>query len=255
MSLNRSASSGTPRLDAPVIADIAHLGGRGTLYLLSLLQATQHGEPLAPTPEATASVLSLLDALGVIRVEGPLAGTNAVMPESMPWTYTWCQVPFEQLPDRLVVALCETRQNSFYAQTWLRIWKELVCAEVAQYLQQQLTIHRFGNAFMQQLYPLLTWAEDRYSLGQWRYACWASARSMASMRCDHPGNEELINYTLRSELPRRLKIASLSLEEKFCLPAMRTSPSCTLSKVFYNFATDLGENFWKSAPTDSLLKP
>ncbi|MCR6627670.1 hypothetical protein [Pseudoxanthomonas mexicana] len=251
----QAASAGALRPDAPLISDISHLGGRGALYLLALVQAHQLRQHVAPTPEATASLLSVLDALGVVRAEHhPTPASNATFPGKLPWSYTWSHVPFDGLGDRLANYLSSTGRNTLYADTWLRVWQELLSAEVIAYLQYQLRLHQFSDAFLAELITLLAPNESRYSLGHWRYACWASVRSMASVSLQHPGNEELLKFTLRTELPRRLLYALESPGEKLCFSPSYSVPACALSTTFSSIATDLGDNFWKSPPTLQHLK-
>lgn len=250
----QAASAGAARPDAPIISDIAHLGGRGTLYLLALVQAHQLRQHVAPTPEATASLLSVLDALGVVRSEHhPTPASNVTFPDKLPWSYTWSHVPFDGLGHRLADYLSSTGRNTLYADTWLRVWQELLSAEVIAYLQYQLRLHQFSDAFLAELIPLLAPNESHYSLGHWRYACWVSVRSMASVSLQHPGNVELLKFTLRNELPRRLQIALDSSGEKFCFSPSYSIPNSALSSVFSSVATHLGDNFWKSPPAYDLL--
>jgi len=250
----QAASAGAARPDAPTISGIAHLGGRGALYLLALVRAHQLRQHVAPTPEVTASLLSVLDALGVVRAEHhQTQASNVTFPDKLPWSYTWSHVPFEGLEHRLTDYLSSTGRSTLYADTWLRVWQELLSAEVTAYLQYQLRLHQFGDAFLAELIPLLAPNESRFSLGHWRYACWVSVRSMASVSLQHPGNVELLKFTLRNELPRRLQIALDSPGEKFCFSPSYSLPNCALSNVFFSVATDLGENFWKSPPSYDLL--
>jgi hypothetical protein len=199
-------------------------------------------------------MLSVLDALGVIRVEHyPTLASNVTFADKLPWSYTWFHVPFEGLENRLVDYLSETGRSTPYAETWLRIWQELVSAEAIAYLQHQLRLHQFSDVFLSELTPLLIPNESRYSLGHWRYACWVSVRSMASASLQHPGNVELLKFTLRNELSRRLQIALNSPGEKFCFSPSYSIPECALSKVLSSVATRLGDNFWKSPPTYDVL--
>ncbi len=250
----QAGQSAVVRPDAPIISDIDHLGGRGTLYLLALVQAQQLRQRVAPTHEATVALLSLLDALGVVRAEHhPTPLSNLTLGEKLPWSYTWSHVPFEGLQGRLADHLNQAGRSTLYADTWLRVWQELIPAEVIAYLEHQLRIHQFSDALLAELMPLLVPNEVRYSLGHWRYACWVSVRSMASVSLQHPGNVELLKFTLRNELPRRLQIALESSGQKFCFSPPYSIPACTLSTVFSSVATGLGENFWKCPPALNLL--
>lgn len=250
----QAASDATARPDAPIISDIAHLGGRGALYLLALVQAHHQRQHVAPTPESTASLLSALDTLGVVRAEPrPTPGSNVTFQDKLPWSYTWSHVPFDELGDRLANYLSSIGRSTLYADTWLRVWLELLSAEVVAYLQHQLRLHQFKDIFLVELMPLLAENEPRYSLGHWRYACWVSVRSMTSVSLQHPGNVELLKFTLRNELPRRLQIALDSAEERFCFPPPYSVPHSALSKVFCSVATDLGDKFWKSPPVYDLI--
>lgn len=248
------ATVAAPRPDAPIISNIEHLGGRGALYLLALVQGQQTRQRVAPTQEATAALLSLLDALGVVRAEPhPTRISNFTFPDKLPWTYTWFHVPFDSLEERLTNFLSATGRTELYADAWLRIWQELLPGEVIAYFQHQLRLHQFSDAFLADLVSLLVPDESRYSLGHWRYACWASARSMASVSEQHPGNMELLKFTLRNEMPRRLKIALASPDEKLCFSPPYSTTDCMLCHVFATVATSLGENFWKSPPSVNAL--
>lgn len=241
--------SGTVRPDAPVISDIAHLGARGALYLLALVQAHQLRQRVTPTQEATAALLSVLDALGVIRSRHhSVPSRNATQGDRLPWSYTWPHIAFDGLESQLTEYLTTTGRTAVYAETWLSIWQELIPAEVTAYLQHQLRLHQFSDMFLAELAPLLVPNESRYSLGHWRYACWVSVRNMASVSLQHPGNVELLKFTLRNELPRRLQIAMESPSEKYCFSPSYSIPSCALANVFSSVATRLGDNFWKSPP-------
>lgn len=242
------------RPDAPLIVNIAHLGGRGALYLLALVQGHQLRQRVAPTQEATAAVLSVLHALGVVRAEHhPTPASYLTFGDKLPWSYTWPHVPFDELKNRLVDHLSSAGRGTLYADTWLSLWQELISAEVVAYVQHQLRLHQFGDIFLAELTPLLVPNESHYSLGHWRYACWASVRSMASVALQHPGNEELLKYTLRNELPRRLQAALESPDGKLCFSPSYSVPTCALSTALSSVATNLGDSYWKSPPTLRLL--
>lgn len=254
MIFDLAATRDAERPDAPIIKDIAHLGGRGTLYLLALVQAHQLRQHVTPTREATTSLLSVLDALGVIRTEHYKSPTsNITFADNLPWSYTWSHVPFEGLETRLADHLSSEGRSGLYTDTWLRVWQELISAEVILYLQHQLRLHQFSDQYLAELSPSLVPNETRYSLGHWRYACWVSVRIMASVSLQHPGNVELLKFTLRNELPRRLQIALDSPGEKFCFSPSYAIPTCALSNVLSNIATSLGDNFWKCSPSHELL--
>lgn len=242
------------RPDAPIIASVTHLGGRGALYLLALIQAHHARLRVTPTLDATLDLLSVLDALGVIRFGAqPALPANVTIGDKLHWSYTWPQVPFEGLEVILTQYLTESGRNELYAETWLRIWQELIPAEVIAYLQHQLRIHQFSDIFLDELAPLLHPRESRYGLGHWRYACWASVRSMASVSLQHPGNTELLKFTLASEIPRRLQIASSSPEGKLCFSPANSVPKSTLSSALASVATNLGDNFWRLPPALELI--
>jgi len=242
------------RPDAPLITDITYLGGRGSLYLLALVQGHQRRQCVAPTQEATTTVLSTLHALGVVRAEHhPTPASCFTLGNKLPWSYTWPHVPFDELENRLVDHLSSAGRDTLYADTWLSIWQELISAEIIAYIRHQLRLHQFGDIFLAELAPLLVPNESRYSLGHWRYACWASVRSMASIALQHPGNEELLKYTLRNELPRRLQIALESSAGKLCFSPSYSIPDCTLSTALSSVATCLGDDYWKSPPNLQLL--
>ena len=137
------------RADAPLISDIAHLGGRGSLYLLALVRGHQLRQRVAPTQEATATVLSVLHALGVVRAEQhPTTVSNFTVGDALPWSYTWPRVPFDELESRLVEHLSGTGRDTLYTDTWLGLWQELVSAEVIAYIRHQLRLHQFGDNFL-----------------------------------------------------------------------------------------------------------
>lgn len=242
------------RPDAPTIVDVRHLGARGALYLLALVQAHHTRARLAPTLEGTHAVLSVLDALGVIRIDRQVQpDSHVVASDKVAWTYTWSNVPFNELDARLREHLKGNGQEPAYAEAWLRVWQELIPQEVTAYLQHQLRIHQFGDFFLAELARLLLPYDSRYSLGHWRYACWAAVRSMASVSLQHPGNVEILKFTLGSELPRRLKLAQGSLEGKLCFSPSHSLPDCAMTAVFSSIATGLGDKYWISPPALELL--
>ena len=242
------------RPDAPTIGDVRHLGGRGALYLLALVQAHHSRARLAPTLEGTQGVLSVLDALGVIRLDQQIRPhSHIVAGDNIAWTYTWPNVPFSELDARLRKHLKENGHESTYAETWLRVWQELIPQEVTAYLQHQLRIHQFGDFFLAELTRLRLHDDAHYSLGHWRYACWAAVRSMASVSLQHPGNVEILRFTLGSELPRRLKLAQGSMEGKLCFSPSHSLPDCAMTAVFSSIATGLGDKYWISPPALALL--
>lgn len=250
----QAASAGPLRPDAPIINDIAHLGGRGTLFLLALVQAHKTRQRVAPTQDAAAAVLQNLHALGVVRSEYPSQPGSHLTPiDKLPWSYTWSHVPFEELEARLTGFLANEGRSPRYAETWLSIWQELIPAEVIAYLQHQLRIHRFSDTYLEEVSALLLPNESRYCLGHWRYACWSAARAMASVALQHPGNNELLKFTLRNELLRRVQIASEAPGEKLCFSPSHSIPASALSSVLSRVATRLEDNFWKSPPAYNLL--
>lgn len=249
MENTQAASRAGTRPDAPLIGDIAHLGGRGALYLLALLKARQTRQHVAPTMEATITLLGVLDALGVIRVENhPSLASHTTYPDSLPWSYTWQQEPLDGLEDRLSHYLECNARNALLADAWIRVWQDLLSAEALAYLKHQLRLHQFSDAYLDDLSTTFAQHEPSYSLGHWRYACWAAVRSMASVSLQHQGNVELLKFTLRNELARRLQIASMSNEERFCFSPSYSLPSCALTMVFSTIATRLGDGFWRSPP-------
>ena len=247
--------SGAMRPDAPVICDVVHLGGRGALYLLALVQAHHARLKVTPTPEATTTLLSVLDALGVIRLDHqPTPLSHFTAGDKIPWSYTWSQVDFDDLEEVLTSYLTSSGRNELHAETWLRIWQGLIPPEVTAYLHHQLRIHQFTDHFLTELTPLLQPNESRFGLGHWRYACWAAVRSMASTSLQYPGNVELLKYTLASEIPRRLQIALGSQEGKLCFSPPHSLPNSSLTTALSNAATQLGDNFWRFPPSLDLIK-
>ncbi|WP_232372065.1 hypothetical protein [Xanthomonas hydrangeae] len=196
----------------------------------------------------------MLDALGVIRIE-PKAGldSHAIAGDKIPWSYTWPHVPFGELEVRLKHYLQSEAQEPRYAEMWLRVWQELVPQDVTAYLRHQLRIHQFPDFFLVELARLLMPYDSRYSLGHWRYACWAAVRSMASISLQYPGNVEMLRSTLGSELPRRLRLTQGSLEGKLCFSPSHSLPDCALTSVFCGIATSLGDRYWMSPPSLELF--
>src|SRR3546814_17212319 len=90
------------------ICDIYHLGSRGALYLLALVQAHQARQRVAPTQAATASLLSLLDALGVVRA-GPHSTpvSNLTFPDKLPWRSE------ERRVGKECVSTCRSRWSAY----------------------------------------------------------------------------------------------------------------------------------------------
>lgn len=249
MSKIRARSLGPARPDAPIIEDIGHLGARGTTYLLALVRAKRLGRRVAPTREATASVISLLDALGVVRGERhPTPTCHVTFGDGLPWSYTWSNVAFHGLERALADRLSRTCGSALYESTWLGIWQELVLAEVIAFVRHQLRIHQFNEAYLDELTPLLALDDSRYSLVQWRHACWGAVRSMASVSALHPGNVELLRFTLSNELQHRLQTVAAPHGNR-CMAPKEQILTCTLSRVLCRVATHLGSSFWKSPPT------
>ncbi len=237
-----------PRFDAPTLPDVGHLGGRAALYLLALVHAHQSRKRVAPTPKGTDAVLSALSTLGLIQTDAalmsPLTHTDA-----QPWSYTWSAVPFDELEAYLRDYLMQRGRQQDYAVMWLRVWQELLPQEVTAYLQHQLRLHHFPDVYLGELARLQMPHDVMYSLGHWRYACWASVRSMASVSLQYPGNAEILKFTLASELPRRLRMAQGSQEGKLCFSPSHTLPDSALTTVFATAATDLGDRFWMVPPS------
>lgn len=238
----------TPRPDGPTLPDVSHLGGRAVLYLLAVVRAHHSRKRVAPTPKGSDAVLSALSTLGLIEVDPGLEGF--VVPGDTPaWSYTWPAVPFEELESYLTDYLLQRGREPEYAMTWLRVWQELLPQEVMAYLQHQLRLHHFPDLYMSELARLIQPHDASYSLGHWRYACWASVRSMASVSLQYPGNAEILKFTLSSEMPRRLKMARRSTEGKLCFSASHTLPDSALTTVIATVATDLGDRYWMVPPS------
>lgn len=240
------------RPDAPTLPDVSHLGGRAALYLLALVRARHSRKRVAPTPKGSDAVLSALSTLGLIQVDSGLEGP-VVSGDTPTWSYTWSALPFEELEKCLTDYLLQRGREPEYAVTWLRVWQELLPQEVTAYLQHQLRLHHFPEVYLGELARLQMPADANYSLGHWRYACWASVRSMASVSLQYPGNAEILKFTLGSELPRRLKMAQGSKEGKLCFSASHTLPDSALTTVFATMATDLGDQFWMAPPSLELI--
>ena len=244
----------TERPDAPIIRDVPHLGGRAAVYLLALVHAHNARVRVAPTLQGTHAVLSALTMFGLIRLDPQLqSGSHAVVGEKVAWIYTWPRIPFNELEGFLDEYLRGEGRLEMYSATWLALWQELIPQEVTAYLQHQLRIHHFGDHFLAELASVLVPNESRYSLGHWRYACWAAVRSMASVSLQYPGNTEILRFTLASELPRRLKLAQGALEGKLCFSPSYSLPDSALTTVISTIATNLGDKFWISPPAIELL--
>jgi len=244
------------RRDAPTIRGVNELGARGALYLLALVRAHQSRSRLAPTTGGSSKVLSVLDALGVVRAEQHIAASSNVLPwDRLPWAYTWNEVPFSGLEDQLLEFLDGVRSKQDYADTWLRVWCELLQQEVHAYLGHQLRIHQFGDFLLEELGRVLGPNEGRYSLGHWRYACWAAVRSVASVSLQHPGNAEILKFTLANELPKRLRLAEDSPAGKLIFSPSRSFPPSCLSEAFYSVSTALADDYWRLPPRLDPLMP
>lgn len=256
MKKTKPARTSAARPDAPLIHEVAHLGGRGALYLLALIQTHHSPMRLAPTAEATHAVLSVLATLGLIRVDptGHVGGQPVVGGQKFTWAYTWPHAAFEDLEGYLKHFLTAEGRDPSFAAVWLRIWQELLPQETYAYLQHQLRIHHFGDSYLAGLTPLLDPYESRYSLGHWRYACWAAVRSMASASLQHPGNAEILKHTLASELPRRLKLAQGSFEGKLCFSPSHSLPDSALTRIFSTTATGLEDQYWIAPPSLAALQ-
>lgn len=241
-----------PRPDAPTLPDVGHLGGRAALYLLAFVHAHQSRKRVAPTPRGTDAVLSALSTLGLIQID-PAPEFHVTHSDVHNWSYTWPAVAFSELESCLREYLMLRGHQQDYAMTWLRVWQELLPQEVTAYLQHQLRLHHFPDIYLDELARLQMPHDASYSLGHWRYACWASVRSMASVSLQYPGNAEILKFTLGSELPRRLKMARGSMEGKLCFSASRTLPDSALTTVFATIATDLGDRFWMVPPSLELI--
>ena len=175
-------------------------------------------------------------SLGSARCVG--SHSCRTMPNAAQQPYGWRQLALvihmgsnrlDELQGCLTAYLTTAGRSKDFSDTWLRVWHELMPAEVIAYLQYQLRIHQFSDAFLEELAKLMVPNESRYSLGHWRYACWASVRSMASVSLQHPGNVELLKFTLATELPRRLQFAHGSQQGKLCFSPPHSIPmSCLL---------------------------
>lgn len=243
----------TAPVDAPAITTVRGLGGRGALYLLALIRAQPMRQPVGPTPAACSIVLSTLDALGVIRrgrdtvwMGQPTRGGD------LPWVYAWPYVPFAQLESELHEFLLTQGRTALFADAWFRIWEELLPEEITGYFLHQLRLHRFPDEFADALAPLLPPRLSSFSLGQWRYACWATVRRMASVSLQQPGNNDLLRTTASAELQRRL-VLTQQAASTLCFSPSLSLPDCTLAEALYSVATPLGENYWRCPPLRALL--
>ncbi len=246
-------SASSPRPDGPTLPDVGHLGGRAALYLLALVRAHHSRKRVAPTAKGSDAVLSALSTLGLIQVDSGLEGP-VVSGHRPAWSYTWSALKFEELEKCLTDYLLQRGREPEYAVTWLRVWQELLPQEVMAYLEHQLRLHHFSDVYLGELARLQMPHDVNYSLGHWRYACWASVRSMASVSLQYPGNAEILKFTLGSELPRRLKMAQGSKEGKLCFSASHTLPDSALTTVFANIATNLGDQFWMVPPSMTAIE-
>ena len=104
----QAASASAARPDAPIISDISHLGGRGALYLLALVQAQRLRRHVAPTPEATAETPSVSQSTEV-PAQTPVQSVNVRM-----------QVPQNlQYGDEITLTATMTGfENTNYAVRW-----------------------------------------------------------------------------------------------------------------------------------------
>lgn len=241
-------------VDAPELGSIEALGGRGALYLLALAQSHNHGRRLAPTRDATASVLLVLSALGVVHTDTTATSNVTYGGDGLHWSYSWAAEPYAGLEERLSDYLATHGRHARFAETWLRIWRELFPPEVTSYLRYHLRAHGFDTRHEKLLEPIMAAHAGSFAIGHWRYACWASVRSMASKALQHPGDEDLLNKTLILELPRRLRLAFNAPGDNLCFSPSYSMSPYTLSTALATVATDLGDEVWKSVPNIERLR-
>lgn len=254
LGIRNPATRPISRADAPVITSIESLGGRGALYLLALVQSHKQGRRLAPTREATASVLLVLSALGVIHTDKTATSNVTYGGDGLHWSYSWEAEPYADLEQRLSDYLTTDGRQARFAETWFRIWLELFPPEILSYLRYHLRAHGFDSRYEELLTPILAADAERFALGHWRYACWAAVRSMASASLQHPNNDEFLKETFVSELPRRLRLALSAPGDNLCFSPSFSMPSYMLSSALTSVATSLGDAVWKSVPHIELLR-
>lgn len=245
LSINPTRDDGAPR-----IPDIAHLGVRGSLYLLALVKAHHECQRVTPTNEGTCALIATLQTLGIVRLTvSQERGAYITVGDRVMWSYTWDATPFAHLEHELSEHLMMHRATRQHAATWLSVWQELLVLEVKAYFQNQLRLHSFDPQLAAEIEPFLSPRESRYSLGQWRYACWATVRSMASTALQYPGNSEVIRFTLVDELFRRLRLTQDAPSDKLCFSPARSIPVSAITTIFSCVATNLGDEFWRQPPS------
>ncbi|WAC64022.1 hypothetical protein OVA13_04365 [Pseudoxanthomonas sp. SL93] len=219
------------------------------MELLALVESQRTRTPVrvSSSRELTASLLNRLDALGIIRNDGA-ALINTTSVEGLAWSYSWT-IPWRSLRSQLIEFLTTQGRDPSFANGWLRIWRELFMGEAEACLRHQLQISQLERVYFASSASALMADVQRYSLGQWRYACWAAVRTMKNMAAQHPGNHELLKLILETELPYRLEMALKSRRIEFCFGSYDSLPDCALAKSFSHVATALGDKFWKEVPT------
>jgi hypothetical protein len=238
------------RPGCPSIPDVTHLGPRGALYLLALLESKETGDRVTPIDAGTRDVLRLLDALGVISDDPAATPVTYYTPwDTHPWRYTWHHIPLLGLTDALRTQIRSFASDRIHGPTWLQHWHELIAMEVKAYLFHLLRSHHFDDRLAGVLDPHFKANSNTYSLGQWRYAVWAAIRAMSSVAVRHPRNFELLEDALHTHLPKRLAIARNSHDGSLCFSRSRGMPDSTLSRVFTTIATDLGDRYWQYPPS------
>ena len=233
-----------------MILAVPHLGLRGAIYLLALLEAQQACMRVTATPEGTRAVLETLATLGVVDLV-PQAGlpANITVGDRLAWVYIWRAVRIEHVYDELVTYLRELRTDRGHAKNLTRHWQELLAIEATAYLRHQLRIHGLDAQLASELPPFFSSPLSRYSLGHWRYACWAATRKLASKSLQYPGRQEILRQSLVDELARRLPIALAAVNNRLCFSPSHSMPPTALATVFTTIATSLQDDFWRLPPS------
>jgi hypothetical protein len=238
---------------------IDDLGLPAALYLGALLEAQTGRARVAPTQRMTLVAMGQLRDCGLVEVPRPEArwepAPNVLETpiEGLQWRYLWGAYPFESAAQGVREYLEFVPRDDLGTALRLKIWRELVVAEVERYFEQQLVRHHFEATWARDVVFVHKALGTELSAAQWRYCCWAATRHGASVALQQRGQEpERVREAIFVELQRRVGLVAAGQWATTFVPYVMR-PESALGRLFVSSLTHLADTFWTMPPSEAAL--
>ncbi|WP_338339545.1 hypothetical protein [Xanthomonas euvesicatoria] len=219
--------------------------------MAALLRAQDLRVHVAPTRQATLTVLDVLRSQALVQVpwpadHWPIRPDAEVTPlEDIQWAFGWEAYEREHVLLALEDQLVELSAQDDLAGQRSAIWSELALWEAEQFLEQQLRKHQFDPGWARDLSFVFRDALPGLPIARWRYCCWAAVRQGASvaMRQSAP-DVSGIREAIFLELQKRLRYITCGTSQLGVFTPFQALPNSALAQLFVTYVMPMTWDYW-----------